>query len=67
MGMILEMYENCIGAYVGMDQTIQKVIRTPVCQREDGELFHQKIALQLGRQNRLPLLQPEDKTAGAAF
>lgn len=67
IGMILEMYENCIGAYVGMDQTIQKVIRTPVCQREDGELFHQKIALQLGRQNRLPLLQPEDKTAGAAF
>ena len=67
IGMIFEMYRNCAGAYADMDNTIQRAIRMPVCQREDGELLHQKIALQLGRPNQLPLVPAEEKTAGRVF
>jgi hypothetical protein len=67
IGMIFEMYRNCAGSFADMDNTIQRALRMPVCQREDGELFHQKIALQLGRQNHVPLVQPGDKTAGSVF
>lgn len=67
IGMIFEMYRNCAGSFADIDNTIQRAIRMPVCQREDGELFHQKIALQLGRENQVPLVRPGDKTAGSVF
>ena len=67
VGMIYELYRNCAGAYADMDHSIQRAIRLPVCQREDGALFHQKIALQLGRRDRIPLVNVGDKTAGKLF
>lgn len=67
IGMIFEMYRNCAGSYADLENSIQRAIRTPVWQREDGELFHEKIALQLGRQNLVPLVRPGDKTAGKVF
>jgi hypothetical protein len=34
-----------------------------VCQREDGELYHQKIALKLGKRDNIPLFSSGEKTA----
>ncbi|CAK9279124.1 unnamed protein product [Sphagnum jensenii] len=67
IGMIFELYRNCAGYYEQMVQDIQSTIRVPVCQREDGELYHQKIALKLGRRDNMPLFFSEEKTAGKLF
>jgi hypothetical protein len=67
IGMIFELYRNCAGYYEQMVQDIQSTIRVPVCQREDGELYHQKIALRLGRRDNMPLFSSEEKTAGKLF
>jgi len=67
IGMIFELYRNCAGYYAEMEQDIQSTMRIPVCQREDGELYHQKIALQLGRCDQMPLFSSEEKTAGKLF
>ncbi len=67
IGMIFELYRNCAGYYEQMVQDIQSTIRVPVCQREDGELYHQKIALKLGRRDNMPLFSSEEKTAGKLF
>ncbi|KAH9558228.1 hypothetical protein CY35_07G127000 [Sphagnum magellanicum] len=67
IGMIFELYRNCAGYYAEMEQDIQSTMRIPVCQREDGELYHQKIALQLGRRDQMPLFSSEEKTAGKLF
>ncbi len=67
IGMIFELYRNCAGYYAEMEQDIQSTMRAPVCQREDGELYHQKIALQLGRRDCMPLFSSQEKTAGKLF
>jgi hypothetical protein len=67
IGMIFELYRNCAGYYAEMEQDIQSTMRILVCQREDGELYHQKIALQLGRRDQMPLFSSEEKTAGKLF
>ncbi|CAK9237400.1 unnamed protein product [Sphagnum troendelagicum] len=67
IGMIFELYRNCAGYYEQMVQDIQSTIRVPVCQREDGELYHQKFALKLGRRDNMPLFSSEEKTAGKLF
>ncbi|CAM6009977.1 unnamed protein product [Sphagnum balticum] len=67
IGMIFELYRNCAGYYAEMEQDIQSTLRVPVCQREDGELYHQKIALQLGRRDQMPMFSSEEKTAGKLF
>ncbi len=67
IGMIFELYRNCAGYYAETEQDIQSTIRIPVCQREDGELYHQKIALQLGRHDQMPMFSSEEKTAGKLF
>jgi hypothetical protein len=67
IGMIFELYRNCAGYYAEMEQDIQSTMRIPVCQREDGELYHQKIALQLGRRDQMPSFSSEEKTAGKLF
>jgi hypothetical protein len=67
IGMIFELYRNCAGYYEQMVQDIQRTIRVPVCQREDGELYHQKIALKLGRRDNMPLFSSAEKTAGKLF
>jgi hypothetical protein len=67
IGMIFELYRNCAGYYAEMEQDIQSTMRVPVCQREDGELYHQKIALQLGRCDQMPMFSSEEKTAGKLF
>ncbi|KAH9558223.1 hypothetical protein CY35_07G126500 [Sphagnum magellanicum] len=67
IGMIFELYRNCAGYYAEMEQDIQSTMRVPVCQREDGELYHQKIALQLGRRDQMPMFSSEEKTAGKLF
>ncbi|CAM6009660.1 unnamed protein product [Sphagnum balticum] len=67
IGMIFELYRNCAGYYEQTVQDIQSTIRVPVCQREDGELYHQKIALKLGRRDNMPLFSSEEKTAGKLF
>jgi hypothetical protein len=67
IGMIFELYRNCAGYYAEMEQDIQSTMRIPVCQREDGELYHQKIALQLGRRDQARLCAAEEKSAGKLF
>ncbi len=67
IGMIFELYRNCAGYHEEMVQDIQSTIRVRVCQREDGELFHQKIALKLGKRDNVPLFSSDEKTAGKLF
>lgn len=57
-------YRNCTGYHEQMVQDIRSTIRVPVCQREDGELYHQKIALKLGKRDNIPVFSTEEKTAG---
>jgi hypothetical protein len=65
--MIFELYRNCAGYYEDMEQEIQTTIRLPVSQREHGELFHQKIALQLGRHDCIPLFSSKERKIGKLF
>jgi len=67
IGMIFELYRNCAGYYEEMEQEIQTTIRLPVSQREHGELFHQKIALQLGRHDCIPLFSSQERKIGKLF
>ncbi|CAK9276711.1 unnamed protein product, partial [Sphagnum jensenii] len=67
IGMIFELYRNCAGYYAEMEQDIQSTMRIPVCQREDGELYHQRIALQLGRRDQTPLFLSEENSVGKLF
>lgn len=55
IGMIFEMVGTV--QYEDMDHTIQRAVEMLVCQREDGELLHQKVTLQLRQPNQLPLTQ----------
>jgi hypothetical protein len=50
-----------------MVQDIQSTIRVPVGLREDGELYHQKIALKIGKRDNIPSFSSEEKTAGKLF
>ncbi len=44
-----DIYRNCTGSYVAeMEQDIQSTMKVVDCLRDDGELYHQKFALQLG-------------------
>jgi hypothetical protein len=61
IGMIFELYRNCAGYHEQMVQDIQSTIRVPVCQREDGELYHQKIALKLGKHDNIPCFHPRKR------
>jgi hypothetical protein len=45
----------------------RSTMSVPICQREDGESYHQKIGLQLGRRDQMPLFSSEEKTAGKLF
>lgn len=61
VGMIYEMYREVAGTFEDMDKEIQRNLRLPVDQREDGELFHQKIALQLGRLEGEAIVRSDDQ------
>jgi hypothetical protein len=68
LGAAYETYRNCAGYYADLESSIQRALRTPVSQREDGMLFLQKISLQLGRNPAaLPMVPEGQKTAGTLF
>jgi hypothetical protein len=58
---------NCADYYAGTEQDIQSTMSVPVCQKEDGESYHQKIALQRGRRDQMPLFSSKEKTAGKLY
>eukprot|EP01018_Ginkgo_biloba_P003910 Gb_15745 [translate_table: standard] len=58
MGMVFEMYRNCAGYYHFLDSSIAHNLSHSPQRREQGELFHLKLALQLGRTPSSPLLSP---------
>ncbi|CAM6088158.1 unnamed protein product [Calypogeia fissa] len=67
VGMIYEMYRDVAGTFLDMDKEIHRNLRLPVNQREDGELFHQKIALQLGRREGEAIVSSEDQPAAGTL
>ena len=56
VGMVFEMYRSTAGLFQLMKETIESTLEEKdVGERENGELFEMKVALQLGR--NLPGLQ----------
>ncbi|KAJ6842232.1 putative F-box protein [Iris pallida] len=50
MGMVFELFRNCAGYYVRLEEEIENNLgERDVQKREDGELFRMKMALHLGR------------------
>ncbi|KAJ7526168.1 hypothetical protein O6H91_17G085900 [Diphasiastrum complanatum] len=67
LGMIFELYRNSAGYFADIDASIQRAIRMPVEKRENGALFHQRVALMLGRRDQTPIVSVKDKRAGSLF
>ncbi|MCO5566365.1 hypothetical protein L7F22_020042 [Adiantum nelumboides] len=70
LGMVLELYRNSAGYYADVETTIKETLRMPVEQRENGNLFRQRIAYQLGRwpSSQTEPVVPADATeAGTLF
>ncbi|KAJ0081009.1 hypothetical protein Patl1_09986 [Pistacia atlantica] len=50
VGMLLEMYRYCAGSFKLLEESIDATLNeSEVEKRENGEMFEQKVALQLGR------------------
>lgn len=49
LGMVFELYRNSAGYYADVESDIKETLREPVEKRENGALFRQRIAYQLGR------------------
>ncbi|KAI5066617.1 hypothetical protein GOP47_0019241 [Adiantum capillus-veneris] len=70
LGMVFELYRNSAGYYADVKTTIEETLRTPVDQRENGTLFRQRIAYQLGRwptSQAEPVVPADAKEAGTLF
>ncbi|KAH9298793.1 hypothetical protein KI387_030475 [Taxus chinensis] len=68
IGMIFEMYRNCAGFYHFLDSSISRTLKQSNPEmRENGELFHWKLALHLGRDPHSPLSDSSSKFAGKLF
>lgn len=50
LGMVFELYRNSAGYYADVETSIKEMLNTPIEHRENGELFRQRIAYQLGRE-----------------
>ncbi|MCO5612882.1 hypothetical protein L7F22_067154 [Adiantum nelumboides] len=69
LGMVFELYRNSAGYYKDVETTIEETLGMPVKQRENGTLFRQRIAYQLGRwptSQAEPIL-PKDATEGGTL
>ncbi|KAI3419260.1 Aminomethyltransferase [Psidium guajava] len=50
VGMVVEMYRNCAGFFVLMEETIKATLEeSDYSKRENGEMFEMKVAMKLGR------------------
>ncbi|XP_030469717.1 probable F-box protein At4g22030 [Syzygium oleosum] len=50
VGMVVEMYRNCTGFFVLMEETIEATLEErDYDRRENGEMFEMKVAMKLGR------------------
>lgn len=69
LGMIFELYRSSLGYFADMDASIHRTLRHPVEKRDNGVLFNQRVAYELGRTpEELPLLSTTDhKTAATLF
>ncbi|GLJ47904.1 hypothetical protein SUGI_1011450 [Cryptomeria japonica] len=68
VGMVFEMYRNCAGFYHLLDSSISDTLSEADPEaRENGELFHWRLALQLGRDPHSPLADSDSKFAGKLF
>lgn len=68
VGMVFEMYRNCAGFYHLLDSSISDTLsEADPAARENGELFHWRLALQLGRDPNSPLADSASKFAGKLF
>ncbi|KAI5066618.1 hypothetical protein GOP47_0019242 [Adiantum capillus-veneris] len=70
LGMVFELYRNSAGYYADLKTTIEETLDTPVEQRENGTLFRQRIAYQLGRwptSRAEPVVPAHAKEAGTLF
>lgn len=68
LGMIFELYRNSIGYFAEMEASIHRAIRLPVEKRENGVLFNQRVAYELGRRpDELPQVLAAQKTAATLF
>ncbi|OAE22061.1 hypothetical protein AXG93_3719s1410 [Marchantia polymorpha subsp. ruderalis] len=67
VGMVYEMYRDVAGSFEDIDKEIQRNLRMPVEQREDGQLFHERIALTLGRDEDKPIVASDDQTSAGSL
>lgn len=71
LGMVFELYRNSAGYYADIETSIQETLRAPLEQRENGVLFRQRVAYQLGRStaenDRSPIVPADSKAAGTLF
>ncbi|KAI5066624.1 hypothetical protein GOP47_0019248 [Adiantum capillus-veneris] len=70
LGMVFELYRNSAGYYADVETTIKETFRMPVEQRENGSLFRQRIAYQLGRwptSQADPIVPADAKEVGTLF
>ncbi|GLJ47903.1 hypothetical protein SUGI_1011440 [Cryptomeria japonica] len=68
VGMVFEMYRNCAGFYHLLDSSISDTpSETDPEAKENGELFHWRLALQLRRDPHSPLAVSASKFAGKLF
>ncbi|KAF9604258.1 hypothetical protein IFM89_004964 [Coptis chinensis] len=49
IGMVFEMYRGCAGSFQLLQETIESTLEKQLENRENGEVFEMKVALQLGR------------------
>lgn len=74
LGMVFELYRNSAGYYADVEASISETLDAPVQERENGILFRQRVAYELGRWPDVPpeaslsrLVPADAEEAGTLF
>ncbi|KAH6556031.1 hypothetical protein KP509_1Z209400 [Ceratopteris richardii] len=70
LGMVFELYRNSAGYYADLDTSITEMLQMPAEKRENGAIFRQRVAYQLGRwpcSEAEPMVDAAVKEAGTLF
>ncbi|KAH6554905.1 hypothetical protein KP509_1Z298300 [Ceratopteris richardii] len=70
LGMVFELYRNSAGHYADLDTSITEMLQMPAGKRENGAIFRQRVAYQLGRwpcSEAEPMVDAAVKEAGTLF
>ncbi|KAH7285112.1 hypothetical protein KP509_33G013700 [Ceratopteris richardii] len=70
LGMVFELYRNSAGYYADVETSITEMLKMPAAERENGSIFRQRVAYELGRwpsSEAEPMLERDAKEAGTLF